>query len=805
MIEDAQKAIFASYVFAELEIEYTTFNRNITGIWLEHAQFAANPPFISKLSHTLFSCDAPIVGTTNQISENGIYILNNPLFFSISSDADVSNNQFRKLKYGIKIDGQSTVLRGRNLLFREIYYSCIQIAKGRIDLANSNFLDYGDNGIKVYGLQGLKLNYCNFQVSTSRPHYISSPSLKRQAVSLYSDTDFPATVNIFINKSTFHYSCPTVNETYDGVLTSLFQSKKNVIISYNDFSVQGTNANGIHINGFTNDVENWEIFQNTFSVGASLYDISASTQFQATGLNVLGKVNALHIVGNTFNGTVDNTDTQYSQDYGINLQGLVGNDNKILDNNFYGPFWAGAGIESTPDLKICSNSGFFVNRIFYFKGDNLNTDFSQNAVGFGGFDIQGKIGLQDQKDNAFYSLLPIVPSYVRCLSGDCNNYSKFLVRQNLGTEFYPDFQFCSAQQPCLAIEEFFKNQNTTANGACVDEFQNPGDQAFFLSIANSNISDPSEYYAKKWFYESFLYQKLKYNATLLGSDAAYASFIQNKLSSSIEQFYNVEETLKNAHNLSTIYDNQIDSLQNRLQIIESQTAEVDSLLNIGFTSNIVQNKKTLITAWQNTCGELESVLVARKGLILIQAQAALNINNSIVANTSYETNTKTLNQILLTSYISQDGLLNESQISQLKAIGQQCYKQGGHTVFQAIAALKECDIVYPVFSENCEEENVPPITFPEEMERQLSQPQLSFSQEPLKMLSSGNTIYIIFPEDFIGSVNIFDLTGRLIHSQNVNAAQATSQLTVSNLPSGVCFISAISTSRIYTGKVIVSH
>jgi hypothetical protein len=727
----------------------------LTGIWLEDAPNATNPPHISNLFNSNFTCDAPIVGTVKEISEHGIYSLNCPVSFQQPNEVEDHHVLFEGLKYGIKTEGaRPSIIRGDNFYFYQIKYSGINMQRGIINLKDSEFVNFGDYGISLSGPHGLFLDHCDFKLVETDPKFFpspASPGIIRAAVNVGFDPLFPGLIpEIQIrNKSNFIYDCPGVDEIFYCVNLGGIGTRFNLAIYDNDFLINGQNSIGVNIDGGYNIQSTAEILLNSFNISAPIPPLFSS--YQSYGIKTRGVVHNLHIVGNVFDGTAEPSDpTYYIINSGIVVENSSGTQNKIISNRFYGELWSGATIFNCENWKICSNRGFFVNRVFLFDGDNLSLDVVQNRFQSGGFDIRGTLNTQAQKDNLFESIL--FPTYARCLESNCWIDAKFEVRQDPGTLYYPVSQYCGTNVPsvpCSVSQQFFLNVAGQGPAPCADEFQEPGDEAFLESIAENTVNEPEQYPFKKWYFKNHLFRKLMRDSSLLLSNPSFSQFKNNEINTSIGKFY-----------------------------------EVDKLIEIGLSGAQSQN------GW-NT----------------IQLETALSLNSSISTNTIFEENQKQVNRIIIESYLNQDGQLSDQQIAQLNQIATQCPKIGGNAVIQAGLLLEGCN---NVLSQNCGLSNIPPIILYEETEmQQRIENTIDFpTNKELKAFVAEQELTIVLPTNSPGTIQIYDLSGKLQFNQNLSGTADYMNIETALFPSGIYFIrfNGNTGKRIeFSTKIIISH
>lgn len=745
VIEDARKAINAAYVSANISVENTTFNRNINGIWLEDVENAASPPHISNIYNSNFICNAPITGTVKDISDHGIYSINCPVSFVQGTEDDDHHVVFRNLKYGIRVLGNRSIkLKGNNFSFHQIRYACIDLRRGEIDFEDSEFVNYGDYGIAVGLLRDLTLSGCDFRLIETDPEFFPAPSpVFRSALRFNTDSQFPNTVNpqvIIHNGCTFIYDCPSVDEIYTGILVGGIANRFDLKIINNEFQVNAQSGRGIHLEGGYLPQSTVEILTNEFTVRGPIPFSSVISQ--SYGIYAQFQINNMHIVGNSFYGSneVDEEDSGiYSS--GINLYTAQGFNNQIIDNYFFGSTTFGVYIYSSSNWNICSNF-LLLNLAFYFHGDNLGINFTQNEMVFGNLFIDGKIFLQEQRDNAFFG--GIFKSAAVCLTSNCVNSSKFLVRQPINSQFFPGRQFYGNPPVlCLPVEEFFKFQSGNPPEACASEFQGPGDNELLLSIAQNTIENSSEYPSKEWLYRNYLYAELKNDSSLSANHSSYSTFLQNAESTSLGQFFNVKKLLHEAY--------------------------------LGTSTGI-------------DMGKVDSAIV---------------LNNGIVATTLPEENQKTVNQIQLDAIFNNKDTFSVLQIIELRQIASQCFKDGGIAVAHASSLLNECDKLLPNINHNCG--SLPTVfNLPiEEAERNNRNLEASLNSS-LKYVNDGGMLTIFLPDAQTGMLRLFDMAGNERFSQKVLGNQRVIQVNTSAFSSGIYIIS-FSGDVNEVSKVLISH
>ncbi len=510
-----------------------------------------------------------------------------------------------------------------------------------------------------------------------------------------------------------------------------------------------------------------------------------------------------HLIHTPFDGCATSAQNTASA-LGVSISGVSGFGNQISDNTFSDNLFAGAEIIQCSNIKVCANDGF-TQRSFYFLADNMGLDFSQNHFRISGFDIQGKIFSQVQKDNTFEDIGPF-QSYARCIDNNCKFDSRFEVRQNTGSEYYPTLQFCGMTllDECSGSDEFFVNTPGSPSGACVTEFSDPSDE-LFTNIATDSIGDVNEYAAKRWHYESFLYNRLRQDTALLNSNIVFADFIQEKQGTPVEKFYNFEKSIVNAFSCAGENCDSINKLFSQIDSLAEAIFVVDSLLDIEITTQLVELKQEKTSNYQELWLLLEEQMLERRDSVQLRIQNALNLNNDISATSVYENNEKTVNKILLSQHVFQNGFLSEGQKDTLTDIANQCFKTGGIAVFRAPAALRNCYAVMPDFWENCGEERFLPFEFPEEEERPSATS--NGNTPPLRVVVANGIIEITGENLNNFMVSISDLMGRSIfqHTVDSNTDSGIQLKLPHELPAGLVFITIWSSGQTYSTKVFVRN
>lgn len=144
-IEDAEVAIFSN-TFSALSIQQTTFNRNRIGIELitPFPNLWAPGPLVWTFTDNHFTCDAPLNGSTDEVTYAGVKLTDSYLY-----TFQTGTNTFSDLLYGIYSEGAASYIGAQNLIFRDVLRDGIYMVQGNINLRSSEFENIQENGLHI--------------------------------------------------------------------------------------------------------------------------------------------------------------------------------------------------------------------------------------------------------------------------------------------------------------------------------------------------------------------------------------------------------------------------------------------------------------------------------------------------------------------------------------------------------------------------------------------------------------------------------------------------------------------------------
>jgi hypothetical protein len=126
-------------------------------------------------------------------------------------------------------------------------------------------------------------------------------------------------------------------------------------------------------------------------------------------------------------------------------------------------------------------------------------------------------------------------------------------------------------------------------------------------------------------------------------------------------------------------------------VVENEIKTVDSLLELGgFNSELKAQKEALLSELLTIDSLSAIVFSSYHSNVLTNLQAVIHQNQQITTTQVYENNEKVVNNILLNSFVNQEGSLTDGQIDTLLNIALQCPQEGGMAVYKARGMLPEC-------------------------------------------------------------------------------------------------------------------
>jgi hypothetical protein len=788
-IEDAETAISASGLCA-LFIQQTTFNRDKVGIFLNtpFPNIFVPGPLMWTFSGNLFTCDAPLNGTVDEITTAGVKLKD-----SFLGTFQPGINTFTDIQYGIYSEGASSYIGCQNLIFQRIRRDGIFMDMGNLDLRSSQFLNCYDKGIHIESANNVSISgRCNFRWDDNLPLLVAGLNLYYgvhvEKFALASNTQISG--NLFSADLTSGQK-RVVGVWYQGAEIG---GGTAIGMTQNTLHFYGGPAIGINLEGDFPSESQIDIYNNDFDIQDQL-NAGSPVCIWSTGNR-----HNFDIIGNRFyNGLPKNGWAS-----GMILGGSEGTGNQVSDNHFepglyLQSYLCGIQVGNFKNTRFCANTSLNAARTFCFVGQNDGTEFTGN-VAYGSqlltiFD-QSWIEDQVQQGNQWTAeyqgfIFPFVASpQAECMNELFAEFSEFRVHTSQSTAltgpgfnpFHPRDIFPDNS------DEWWSQQNGTPASPCIDEIVEPGngDTKLKRAVADGALGTQFSNPSMNWQAQRALYFALEHNPSIEGLYPAYSTFKSAKEGGNIDKLYQVAVALDAARNGSAVLRN--DAQNNRISID-------DMLFQIEVADQAWQNAATPAeqeaakAAKQQKMGELMALLHNSANFQAAYRQNLQNAlfgvqqtNNSIINANEWEGYEKTVNSIFI-SYLK-NGLLTEGQKGDLETIAGLCPKLGGMAVYKARSILPKC--IWEVDQDNYEgcypaPEPLTPVE-PRSTEQSLLKPVESASVFPNPALE---TVTVTVPNGKQGRIRLFNALGSLVTERQVVSPQMSFE--VNMLPPGIYY------------------
>lgn len=783
IIEDALAAIKADNIqFSTLLIENTTFNRNEIGILLSQDPSLPVAATIAKFNTNKFFCKAPLNGTTNQIGYAGIKTVNVP--FTINPVAEAFHNRFEGLQYGIVAEGANTVIAGRFFQFRNLRRDGIRMNEGSLILSQSFWHNCVEKGVNISLAHRVDIREsCLMTINTDIP--VAAPNIREGvyvgAFGINSRVNLSLGIHADLAGETkavrgIHLKGGNVGS---GTKINIYQS--NISIRSGKPATASMESAGVFLEGTFPISSETHIYGNNF-FSSSYGPITNS------GIRSEGEKNNLNIYANNF-GNFQNGGSGFEAH--IYLDSSSGIGNYIADNtlNFATGrlFW----MISFQNATICHNiaSSTLPSGGFEFWGINPGTDFLNNEIYATGGAVNiftnSIIGPQSQKGNKWYLLYAPCPPpdenepcfyksnyHAQCQTAAYADLNKFTVHTNQSvwnnnTETY---DFFSEFHPDIIIpdlmDEFFEKQNGAPSSGCSVQFNEPGGDELDKTIADGLMQVFSADPSMDWIAKCYLYKKLMKNPALVGTYASYPTFLTSYANTNIGRFYEVNKKIADAFWASESLSQQSREILDDMDEVLADLTLTDSLLENSQDYNQIATlsvtKSDYLEQLRALQAKYDSVYASYKTHLASLLQQALLLNQQITPADQLESNEKAVTGIWLQSVLNQGGSLTESQVAELKSIGQQCSETGGLAIKHALLLLPECEktglpICMPELAESAQ-----PLSYYTPGGQGLIAPPATSGSGWLYPNPASSSFYVELPEGESGKLQVSDLTGKPI-------------------------------------------
>lgn len=812
VIEDAETAILATGLSA-LFIQHTTFNRDRVGIELNtpFPNIFVPGPLVYDFSNNSFRCDAPLNGTTDEITFAGVK-LKDSYFYTYQQGV----NSFQDIIHGIHATGNSTHIGAGNLVMRRIKKDGIFMTHGSLDLKKSRFINTEEKSVNIELAKLVHISETEFSYNSQLPN---NTDVYRTGVFV---EKFGLAADVKISRISFLGDLNN-NESYIRGIhlkgTEVGDGTKIYIGNNSVFNFRAKNSMGIYLDGTFPKTSTTQIWVNSFRVSSRSDEMLGGSQ-QAINANG-GDKNNLSIKWNTFTGRQPGD--PYNQAKGIVLEGSAGEGNEVSVNSFSDEvqfmvkYIQAINFENT---RYCSNTftGFGGDGIWMWLNCQKSSIEGNTFTGISSplyFAENTFTQSQEHLGNTFYDIFfnfngnsaqygPVFHAYCEA-QPQFNKFTVHVAQRTCGnpndplcnfTEYHPERIFPDD------MDEFWGVQAGTPSEGCNEAYSAQLISDLDKKIAQGQLGLSSNVPGLKWDIERSLYRSLKQNPALILSDNMMQTFVNTHDQSSIGKFYTVKKMLQDAliaAPQSTAHAQQsLASIEQKIVNMEAIDLQISQN---GLTEALKQAKKDLILQIHNdhwNYGSLNSNYWegAKSNL-----ESVLAYNASVPTIFDYEANWKTVTSIYLNTLINQQDALTEADIQAIKGIASQDPSQGGSAVYTAFALLPDC--LRPAAPTSNEREAVRGsgpdsghITLLSSSENK--RPDIMISPNP-----ASESFSILGLNNKPGNIRMFDLAGREIFRSVFSADMTTFNLP-RDIQSGIYFLEVnVLDGASYRKKIII--
>ncbi len=390
-IEDALTAINATNINdASLEIENTTFNRNLIGIFLKK-QPSSNPTditLISKLDNNTFSCTAPLNSGPNDITRSGIESDGNVYNFSSKG------NNFTSMEYGIlgynEPFAKYSIISGENNKFLNIKVNGIELGDGSLRLKRNDFHNCALNAILLRkGYESKIESNCSFvidnNVESVSPKILNGINVNR----LVNECCFNIEDCTFRDETT-HLNSEDPNRNSVRLIRINLEEiyKSELSIRDCNLMLNSNDGNAILLDGSNSPSSKIDIIENFFRFGESTGP-AGNVGIKSQGsdkhnMRIIGN----DFIGSTANGAVTNIGIQLFFSEGLN--NLVQGNNfesgllfNPVDESYTPIIFNCISVTNFQNTTFCQNTNIGGRNLISFSQMNLNTIYSENISQIG--------------------------------------------------------------------------------------------------------------------------------------------------------------------------------------------------------------------------------------------------------------------------------------------------------------------------------------------------------------------------------------------------------------------------------------
>ncbi|MCF8244917.1 MAG: T9SS type A sorting domain-containing protein [Saprospiraceae bacterium] len=312
--------------------------------------------------------------------------------------------------------------------------------------------------------------------------------------------------------------------------------------------------------------------------------------------------------------------------------------------------------------------------------------------------------------------------------------------------------------------------------------------------------------ATNWTAKRHLYTRLKDTPDLASGNLLMQGFLSAQANTTVGAFYEIEHSINQMLTPST---NDEGTLANNRAAVDTKAGDITSIeAQIdagGLTETQIAQLRAQQTQLQADIANLQQQSDATLGSIATQkASAATNIrqsNNAISATQVYEQNQQQVNDIFLQTIAVGNTEFTTTQLNTLLSIANQCAICGGDGVYLARS-------MYAVADPNIKfiDEELCAGALPLKKPTMPNDNKLAITMLP-NPASYWVTLQLEGQESFVGQLQLFDLSGKLINALPVSITQGEPFLVdLSEIQSGFYCVKILQDWRvIVTEKLIITR
>lgn len=478
-----------------------------------------------------------------------------------------------------------------------------------------------------------------------------------------------------------------------------------------------------------------------------------------------------------------------------NIMGLL-NTSDLMPTNYESYCIYGSGSSNN---RYCCNTTYNTKKGFYFLSTNSNTVLRTNKIynhSELGLHLSSGAVISPQIDQ-WNEWLGTYSTSAKAAKNDNTTGladSKFDVSKPFGTNWLPAAAVIDPQAGWFSSTSTLGTAKACeTTGACSTNYSDGNSSSFSTEgaggtalayitgqYANSQFGEYTTWSGKRW-----VLREIQSNPSWLDNTTINTFKLNNQNSNlsklnliedKIAAFYTPTAVQKSTmEEIYATFETNSSRLQEISQLLSQHPSEEDSINLMNERGGLLQSQADMMTR----LGEIQRIIQLGTSPLIAEARV---INSSIVPQNEFERNEKTINEIYLTT-IANDITMDEAQQATVREIASLCPMIGGTAVYKArhlygyfaVPSFDDTKICFTAQIGGGEvgDEGGKIIKSPNPQANVLIYP--NPAQDEVTILVNQNEPV---------TVNIIDITGKVVMQQNFSA---TIQLSTVNIPNGSYF------------------